>query len=97
MDYAGKELQLGEDVQAIWMSYKVVRLNVLSGPESGAKITDVVPFEALASIAFGVYFIFFMKREQRRNPTAIPVEASGGQTPLDGVVDTKSLLNLSGK
>jgi len=96
-DFSCGQLYLGEHIKATWMTFNahIVRIDILSGANTGSHLNDTGPFMAVIQIAIGLFLIYVAIRVRRRNPNAYPPKRTADDPP--GGVDEESRLNLSGR
>ena len=89
-------LRAGDEVHIATLVFNssIARLDVIAGPDTGSLRNGGDIFTAIMSLGLGCFLIYGASKSQRTNPTGIP-QKQGRDTPLDGGVDTKSLLNLN--
>jgi hypothetical protein len=89
-------LQAGDEAHIASLAFNgsIARLDVIAGPDTGSIRNGGDLFTAVISLGLGCFLIYTANKSQRTNPTGIP-KKEGRDTPLDGDVDTKSLLNLN--
>jgi hypothetical protein len=89
-------LQAGDEAHIASLAFNdsIARLDVIAGPDTGSIRNGGDLFTAVISLGLGCFLIYAANKSQRTNPTGIP-QKQGRDTPLDGDVDTKSLLNLN--
>jgi hypothetical protein len=89
-------LQVRDEVRiaALAFNYSIARLDVIAGPDAGSLRNGGDVFSSALSLVLGCFLLYSAKKSQRTNPTGIP-RKQGRDAPLDGDVDTKSILNLN--
>jgi hypothetical protein len=95
-EFSCNGLQAGDEahIASLAFNYSIARLDVIAGPDTGSIRNGGDLFTAVISLGLGCFLIYAANKSQRTNPTGIP-QKRGRDTPLDGDVDTKSLLNLN--
>jgi hypothetical protein len=88
--HAGDEAHIA----ALVFNYSIARLDVIAGPDTGSLRNGGDVFTAAMSLGLGCFLLYSANKSQRTDPTGKP-QKQGRDTPLDGDVDTKSLLNLN--
>jgi hypothetical protein len=81
-------------IAALAFNYSIARLDLIAGPDAGSVRNGGDVFTAAMSLGLGCFLLYTAHKSQRTNPTGKPMK-QGRDTPLDGDVDTKSLLNLN--
>jgi hypothetical protein len=95
-EFSCNGLHAGDEahIASLAFNYSIVRLDVIAGPDTGSFRNGGDLFTVVMSLGLGCFLIYGANKSQRTNPTGIP-KKQGRDTPLDGGVDTKSLLNLN--